>query len=113
MNVQILSHNNQPTFVVIPYADYQKMLKQINRVKEHDEMTIPNDVVSMYFNDHYSLIKAWRIYLKKTPKEVAEALGIGQPAYSQIEKSKKCQRATLEKIAAVFGVEAGQLTLED
>ncbi len=53
------------------------------------------------------------MYLKKTQKEVAEALGIGQSAFAQIEKSKKCQKATFEKVAAVLGVEPGQLTLED
>ena len=80
---------------------------------KHDEMIIHNDVVNMYFNDHYSLIKAWRIYLKKTQKEVAEAMVITQGAYSQIENAETNQKSTLEKVGRVLGLEVGQLTLED
>ncbi|WP_420883223.1 helix-turn-helix domain-containing protein [Victivallis vadensis] len=58
-------------------------------------------------------MKAWRVYLKKTQKEVAEALGITQGAYSQIENAESNQKGTLEKVGRVLGLEVGQLTLDD
>ena len=113
MNVQIITQNNLPAFAVIPYADYQRLIQQSEDKKYNDNLTIPNEVVNMYFNEKCSLIKAWRMYLGKTQKEIAEALGIGQSAFAQIEKSKKCQKATLEKVAVALGVDPGQLTLDD
>lgn len=113
INVQIITQNNLPAFAVIPFADYQRLIKQSEEKKYDDNLTIPNDVVNMYFSEKCSLIKAWRIYLKKTQREVAEALGIGQSAFAQIEKSKKCQKATFSKVAVALGVEPGQLTLDD
>ena len=113
MNVQLIMQNNLPAFAVIPYADYQRLIKQSEDKHHNDNLTIPNEVVNMFFNEKCSLIKAWRVYLGKTQKEIAAFLGIGQSACAQIEKSRRCQKATLEKVAVALGIEPGQLTLED
>ncbi len=112
MSVQIIVHNNVPAFAVIPYDEYMKLLKAAPK-NATDDLLIPNEVVGMMIEQKCSLIKAWRTHLGKTQKEVAEALGIGQSAFAQIEKSKSNQRTTLEKVAKVFGIEPEQLSLED
>ena len=56
-----------------------------------------------------SLIKAWRKYKKLTQAEMAERVGVSQPAYSQMEKAERPQQGTLEKAAAALGVSVEQL----
>ena len=116
MNVQIITQDSKPAFAVISYADYMEMLKKIAEAearKKSDSLLIPDAVVGMTIEKGYSLMKAWRVYLKKTQSEVAGKLGITQGAYSQIENSKSNQKETLSKIAAVFGIEAELLTIDD
>lgn len=114
MNVQIITENNKPLFAVIPFAEYEEMQRKLAIAQKKDEkITVPLDVAEMHVIEGFSLIKAWRIYLKKTQREVAHAMGITQGAFSQMEKSQTNQRETLQKIAAVFGISPMQLTMEE
>lgn len=81
--------------------------------KKDEKITVPLDVAEMHVIEGFSLIKAWRIYQKKTQREVAQTMGITQGAFSQMEKSQTNQRETLQKIAAVFGISPMQLTMEE
>ena len=76
-------------------------------------MTFPQAVIDYKYDNNCSFIKAWRVYLKKTQKEVAASLGITQGAYSQIENAESNQKSTLEKVSKALGLEIGQLTLVD
>lgn len=112
MNVNFLTHDGKPVFVVIPYNEYRELLLKAGEVSKHeDNLTIPQEVVDLKYDTKCTLIRAWRLYLDKTQLEVATELGISQGAYSQIENNIKCRRNTLVKLAKVFGVETGQLTL--
>lgn len=116
MNVQIITQDSQPAFAVISYADYVEMLKKIAEAearKKSDNLLIPDAVVGMTIEKGYSLIKAWRVHLKKTQSEIAKELGITQGAYSQIENSRSNQKETLSKIAGVLGIAAELLTVDD
>lgn len=113
MNVQIITQNNRPAFAVIPFEQYEALLKKAEIKAEDDNLKFPQEVVDLKYDKNYSFVKAWRIYLKKTQREVADALGMTQGAYSQIENSESNKKSTLEKIAAVFDLKVGQLTLED
>ena len=87
--------------------------KQIKReaINGDEEATTPHDVVVIQVEKDCSLIKAWRLYRKKTQGDIAEALGIiTQSAYSQIENGDKPHDSTLEKVAAVLDLGVGQLT---
>ena len=55
------------------------------------DVTFPIEVAEMHAVKKYSLIKAWRIFKKKTQKEMAQAMGITQGAFSQIEKNANNQ----------------------
>lgn len=79
-----------------------------------DEALIPHEVVGLWLKDSISLIAAWRKYKKLSQQELADRLGISQPAMAQIENpGAKPQRKTLQKVAAALGLSVEQLTLED
>lgn len=80
---------------------------QIGNTYASDE--IPHEVVSYVFEKHYSIVKAWRLYLRMNQKEAAEKIGITQGALSQIEKSETNQQGTLQKIADAWGIHVEQL----
>jgi DNA-binding XRE family transcriptional regulator len=83
---------------VIPYTQY------VAQNLSNSDLT-PNEVVSRIV-DGVSPIRAWRGYLHLTQGEVANRLGISQPAYAQQETVAKPRRAIREKIAAAFGIKA-------
>ena len=103
-NVQILKKNGIPAFAVIPYEDYLKFLPK----KKED--TVPREVAEKAILNEMPLIKAWRLHLKLTQKEVAEKAGITQAALSQMERAENTNRtATLEKLATAMGLNVEQV----
>ena len=114
MSIQVITENERPAFAVIPYAEYETMRRKLAVAeKKAERVSVPLDVAEMHVMQGFSLMKAWRIYLKKTQSEVAESLGVTQGAYSQMEKSKTNQWETLRRVAAVFDVQPEQLTMEE
>jgi len=112
-NVQIITSKGKPAFAVIPYEDYEKLIKSFVNVEnnEDDNALVPNEVVNMIFEDGYNIIKAWRVYLKKTQSEIADIIGIGQSAFAQIEKSKNPQKDTIKKVAYALGINPAQMMI--
>ncbi len=103
-NVQILKQNGIPAFAVIPYEDYLKIFPK----KKED--TVPQEVAEKAILDEIPLIKAWRLYLKLTQKEVAKKAGITQAALSQMERAENTNRtATLKKLAVAMGLDVEQV----
>lgn len=101
-NVQVINGpDGNPAFVVIPYAEY---------VASHtsERNLVPHDVVTRTVGGA-SPARAWREHLGLTQAEVAERLGISQPAYAQQERSDKLRKASRGKIAAALGIAADQL----
>jgi len=112
-NVQIIKTNNIPAYAVwvLPYNDYKKLSSQLHHEKEGDR--IPHEVVSYMIDHDCSIVKAWRIHLKKTQKEVAERMKVTQGTYSTIENSKTNQKATLDKLAYALEISTEQLDVYD
>jgi DNA-binding XRE family transcriptional regulator len=105
-NTQIIKKDGLPVFAVIPYEDYLALLPA--QSKEND--TIPQEVAEKAILKEIPLIKAWRLYLNLTQKEVAEKAGITQAALSQMERTENTNRTkTLEKLATALGVSIEQL----
>lgn len=100
---RIFDNNGVPLFVIIPYADYERMA-----VAQSDE-TIPNEVVGKRIMEGMTLLQAWREHLGLTQEEVAAKMGITQPGYAQIEAAQKPRKATLQKAADALGITVGQL----
>lgn len=107
-NVQIITQNGDPAFVVIPYDDYVKIFPE--KIKLKGGQKLPRAVANLAAKNRFSLARAWREYLKLTQKEVAKKMGITQAALSQMESGKrKLRQASLDKLAAALGIKVDQL----
>ncbi|EHN1695376.1 helix-turn-helix transcriptional regulator [Salmonella enterica subsp. enterica serovar Newport] len=105
--------------VILPLEEYERLVSEADadenyesvpyEAGEHDDETIPHDVVSIMVDEDVSLLAAWRIYRRMTQKEVAELLGVKQSAVSQFEKVETPRKATLEKLAEIYDCRTGQL----
>src|SRR5699024_11668883 len=104
-NIQTINDTaGKPAFVVMPYEQY---------LAEHpDEALIPHAVVELMVDSDITLMAAWRRHLGLTQAQVAQRIGVSQAAYAQFERADKPRRATLDKVAAAFGVAAEQLTMD-
>jgi len=71
---------------------------------------IPHEVVSRIV-DGALPVQAWRQHLNLTQQEVAERMGVPQSTFAELESVSKPRKATREKIAAAFGINADQLEL--
>ncbi len=106
-DVQIIQQAGQPAFAVLPYAQYLELVG----AGDDDSTYIPHEVVGLCIEKELSLIAAWRVYKKFTQSELAERMGVSQPALAQIEKlGARPQKRTLEKAAAALGVSVAQLS---
>lgn len=102
-NIQTINGpDGKPAYVVIPYADY---VEQYARDKD----LVPHEVARRVLVDDVPPLRAWREYLGLTQAEVAERLGISQPAYAQQEGKPSIRKSTRDKIAAALGITVAQL----
>ena len=109
--VQFIQENGKPAWAVIPFVLYEEMERRLAVADAQENVSYPLEVAEMHALKGYSLVKAWRLHLKKTQKEMAAALHITQSAFSQIEKSDHNQAETLDRIAKVLGIRPEQLTM--
>jgi DNA-binding XRE family transcriptional regulator len=102
--VQILRDaGGHPAFVVIPFADYQAL------VKGKVVPGIPAAVVDLAMDNEWSAARAWREHKELTQTEVAQRMGITQGAYAQLEAKKSIRKSSREKIAKALGIHEPQL----
>lgn len=86
--------------------DYLRLLEKA----ESGDARIPHEVVELVIEKEFNLLKAWRKHFGLTQKKVARRAAITQSALSQMERTAGNNRtATLEKLAAAMGIDAGQL----
>jgi DNA-binding XRE family transcriptional regulator len=105
---QIIIQNNEPTFAVIPWIEYEYLVKNLSALEESD-VWFPNDVVKANIRGD-SLIKAWREYFGLTQGELSKKAGIKQPALARLEKSDANPRkSSLKKLADAMDITLGQL----
>ena len=105
---QIISQNGKPAFAVIPWDEYQRLLR--NQVSSDDsDIWFPNEVVKANVRGD-SLIKAWREYFKLTQTELAVKAGMKQSALARLESSSSTPRkSTLVKLSEALGIRVDQL----
>lgn len=102
-NIQIIKGvDGTPAYVVIPYAEW---LAQ----RDREQSGVPNEVVSLVFDNNWTPIRAWREHLTLTQAEVARRMGISQAAYAQSEAAAKPRKSTLKKIATAMNLTLGQI----
>src|SRR4030042_4177957 len=98
-DIQTLMQDGKPAFVVIPFDEYVRLFpKAPRRVPQGD--AIPHEVVGLTVKKGYTLVRAWREYLRLTQAEVARTMGISPAALSQMEAvGKRLRKVTPEKLA--------------
>lgn len=111
---QVIKQNGIPVFAVLPWDEYQKIVKQ--SAKSNNDTghwwgdDTPHEVVIDVFTHQKSKIKAWREFLNLTQQQVADAANIKQAALARIENSDSKPRLnTLKKIAKVMNITLSQL----
>ncbi|WP_315312790.1 helix-turn-helix transcriptional regulator [Pantoea vagans] len=116
----IYDEAGKPQFVVLPVAEYEKLLSASDGVwetipvetDEHDDETIPHDVTGIMIEQEVSLQAAWRILRGLSQQDVAQQLGTTQSAISQLERPEsKPQKKTRERLAKLYGCRPEQLIL--
>jgi ribosome-binding protein aMBF1 (putative translation factor) len=107
-DLQIITRKGKPAFAVIPWDEYQKIIK--NQISDSEsDVWFPNEVVKANVRGE-SLIKAWREYFHLTQEELAAKAGMKQSALARLEKSSAVPRkATLTKLAEAMGIGVEQL----
>ena len=106
-NVQIIEQGGKPAFAVIPWEDYQSLVKGV--VQDESDVWFPHEVVKANVRGD-SLVKAWREYLGMTQAELAAKAGIKQPALTRIEKiDANPRKTTLIRLAEAMGLTVEQL----
>ena len=66
MNVQVIMQDGRPAFAVMPFAQYEQLLKKAEMTENQaDKLTFPQEVIDYKYDNNCSFIKAWRVYLKK------------------------------------------------
>ncbi|QTA87043.1 HTH domain-containing protein, Cro/C1-type [Desulfonema magnum] len=106
---QIITQNGRPAFAVIPWDEYQELIR--NQV-EPDEADVwfPNEVVKANVRGE-SLIRAWREYFKLTRAELAAKAGMTQSDLARLENGDaNPNKAELTKLAEAIGIDIEQLT---
>jgi len=104
----IVSTDGKTTHVLVPIEDYLRIIVQRD-VPPSGYTFFPYEVSEKTLYG-ISPLWAWREYLGLTQEEVARRMGITHPVYTQMEQqAEEPHRDILEKAAAAFGIEPGQL----
>jgi hypothetical protein len=102
--VQIIEQDGRPAFAVIPYDEWQARI--------NDQDNIPHEVMGYIINNGLTPIDAWRQYKKITQKELGHKMGgLSQSATSQLLKSERPQKKTLERAAKALNIGLRQLDI--
>lgn len=97
----IVGKDGKPQFVVMPYATFNKLIKQ--NAPESD--SIPNEVVGAVLTKGHSVVRAWREHLGLTQVQLAKRMQMTQAAIAQFElPGAKLRKASRDKLAEAFGI---------
>lgn len=107
IDYQIIKQDGKPAFAVMPYDDFIALLN-----RQGEDVYLPDEIVRMYIMEGTSLLRAWREYKGFTQTQVAEKLGVSQPAMAQMERPEaNLRKKTLKKLADVLGITVEQLIM--
>lgn len=122
MKVQYIEKNGNPEFAVLPFHEYQKMLEELEelrdiqafdeavlKINENRDDLVPSEVVYRIL-DGANPIRVWREYRQMTLHELAKKIGTTDAAVSQIETGKRDPSVKLLKaIAGVLLVDIDEI----
>ena len=116
MSAQIIEHNGQPAFAVIPYAEWQAILDRLEDIEDRadaaaarDEETFPIEFVERCLSDEPPL-RIWREYRGFTLQALADQCGVTRQMLSMLEHGKtRSSAALLGRLAAALQCEMEDL----
>jgi DNA-binding XRE family transcriptional regulator len=121
MNVQIIEKDGNPEWAVIPFAEYERLLEQLEmaqNVRDYDEgvrqiaageEVVPGPVVDALL-DGQNPLRVWREYRGMTQQQLADLAGISKPYLSQLESGKRTGTTeVLSNLAAALTLELDDL----
>jgi DNA-binding XRE family transcriptional regulator len=117
MKPQVIEKDGQPEWVVIPYAEYKRLIEAAEvaeDVRDYDaikealgsgrEELVPADVADRLLGGE-NPVRVWRKHRGLSGSDLAGACGLSPAAVSQIENGKRVPSVeTLKAIAAVLNV---------
>lgn len=121
MNVQTITKDGQPEYVILPWAEYQSLLEALDdrldaailtdfakRLVDGEE-TVPDAVVARLLAGE-SPVKVWREHRELTQAALAQAAGLTQSMVAMIERNnRRGTTDTLAALARALGVELDDL----
>lgn len=116
MRVQIIEKDGRPEWVVLPYAEYQRLMEVVEdradtvklneaaqQLANGDEEQLPAHIVERLIEENP--YKVWREYRDQTIETVARRAGIGKGHLSMIEAGKRSASTDVRtRIATALGV---------
>ena len=117
MNAQVIEKDGKPEWAVLPFAEYQRLLadvEMLHDIQAYDEAKqaltageeelIP-DYILQQLLEGTSPIRVWREYRAMTPAELANVAEISTAYLSQLESGKRVGTAdVLSRIARSLNV---------
>ena len=122
MEAKILTHEGTPTFAVISYADYKRLLELAELAEDRstldaakralengEDEILPAEMVDRLL-DGENPLKVWRGFRGFTQRQLAERAGITTAHVSQIEGGKReASVKVLRKLADALDVDLDDL----
>lgn len=125
MSAQIIEREGRPEYAVIPYEEYQDLLRKAEELDdvttfdratrelaEGRDETVPGDVVDRLLAGE-NPVKVWREHRGLTQAALAGQAEVSQSYVAMIERGDRTGRIdALQKIARVLGVDLDDLVDE-
>ncbi len=121
MNVQIIEKDGHPEWAVVPYAEYENLVRAAEALEdirayddakvqiEDGEELIPSEVTFALL-DGENPVKVWRTHRNLTLQALADKAEISKPYLSQLESGKRSGSTdVLKKIAEALGLSLDDL----
>ncbi|MBW9398651.1 helix-turn-helix transcriptional regulator [Leclercia adecarboxylata] len=118
----VTDENGNRISAIIPISLFNRLVAQSDldelyesvpaEAGESDDEMYPHEVVKLHRKEGVPMHVAWRLFRGLSQEDVAKELGITQAGVSNMEKRKKPQKTTLEKLAALYNCRVTQLVLE-
>ena len=106
--VQIIYQNGKPLMAVLPHQEWQKVAAYVLALSNQN-LNIPPAVLLRVLRHRITPMRAWRDHLQLSQLQIAERMGITQPAYSQLERRGSPTSSSIEAFATAIGVEPHQI----
>jgi len=109
---QVIIQKDKPAFAVIPWDEYQILIKSYHIEENEEDVWFPNDVVKANVRGD-SLIKAWREHFGMTQEELSIKAGSNNRPLPEWKKRAQTQeKAHLSSWLKLWGLPLNNLWIK-